>query len=268
MGYPRMTLEHLYNVVAACAEIVNKDEPQFSFDPAQWSGASGTQIRQIITEQAANLDKNVASWRALQGKLGRLRRPNVFDNKAAQGLNYKELIQPGKVSIIDLSDTSAAIINNLIIADILRGVQARQDDNYQEFEQGKHEEPPKVMIIVEEAHEFLSSERMSAMPSLFEQVARIAKRGRKRWLSLVFVTQLPQHLPRELLGLINNYILHKITDATTLATMQKVVPGVDDGMWRRVPSLAPGQAIVSFGHMTRPLLVAIDPALAKLRLVD
>ena len=34
-------------------------------------------------------------------------------------------------------------------------------------------------------------ERIDKMPVLFQQVARIAKRGRKRWLGLCFVTQLP-----------------------------------------------------------------------------
>ena len=58
-----------------------------------------------------------------------------------------------------------------------------------------------MLIVIEEAHEFLSAERIEKMDTLFQQVARIAKRGRKRWLGLVFVTQLPQHLPRQVFGL-------------------------------------------------------------------
>jgi CRISPR-associated protein Cas1 len=96
------------------------------------------------------------------------------------------------------------------------------------------------------------------MNILFEQVTRIAKRGRKRWLSLAFVTQLPGHLPRQLFGLVNGYILHKITDPYVVATLSKTVSGIDEGLWKRLPGLAPGQAIVSFGHMTRPLLTSID----------
>ena len=46
------------------------------------------------------------------------------------------------------------------------------------------------------------------------------------------------------------------------------VSGIDEGLWKRLPGLAPGQAIVSFPHMTRPLLVSVDPTPAKLRLVD
>ncbi len=106
------------------------------------------------------------------------------------------------------------------------------------------------------------------MPILFQQLARIAKRGRKRWLGLVFVTQLPQHLPRQVFGLVNSYVLHKVTDPQVVSALQRTVSGIDENLWKRLPGLAPGQAIVSFPHMTRPLLVAIDPAPAKLRLID
>ena len=75
---------------------------------------------------------------------------------------------------------------------------------------------------IEETDEFLSAERIEKMPILFQQPARIAKRGRKRWLGLVFVTQLLQHLPRQVFGLVNSYILHKTTDRAT-------VPCVDGG---------------------------------------
>jgi DNA helicase HerA-like ATPase len=106
------------------------------------------------------------------------------------------------------------------------------------------------------------------MPILFQQVARIAKRGRKRWLGLVFVTQLPQHLPRQLFGLVNSYVLHKISDPRVVDTLQRTVSGIDQALWGRLPGLAPGQAIVAFPHLARPLLVAVDPAVAKLRLVE
>jgi DNA helicase HerA-like ATPase len=115
---------------------------------------------------------------------------------------------------------------------------------------------------------FLSAERIEKMDTLFEQVARIAKRGRKCWLGLVFVTQLPQHLPRQIFGLVNSYILHKITDPQVVTSLRKTVSGIDESLWTRLPGLAPGQAIASFPHMSRPLLVAIDPASAELRLVD
>jgi DNA helicase HerA-like ATPase len=123
-------------------------------------------------------------------------------------------------------------------------------------------------VVLEEAHEFLGAERIEKMPVLFGQVARLAKRGRKRWLGLVFVTQLPQHLPRQVLALVNSYVLHKITDPQVAASLRRTVSGIDEGLWGRLPGLAPGQAIVSCPHMTRPLLVSMDPTGCRLRMVE
>jgi len=124
------------------------------------------------------------------------------------------------------------------------------------------------VIIVEEAHEFLSAQRIHQMPVLFQQVARVAKRGRKRWLGLVFVTQLPQHLPDEVLGLINNFILHKIADGGVVERLRRSIGELDKGQWNMIPGLAPGQALVSLTHMARPLLVSVDPTPCRLKLME
>jgi DNA helicase HerA-like ATPase len=209
----------------------------------------------------------------LLGRLGRLNRLKVFDHPRARPLAYQDMLRPGTLSLVDLSDSGASELNNLVIADLLRGVQVAQDRAYRDYEKAKAKDPaapppPRVLVIIEEAHEFLSAERASKMDTLFEQVARISKRGRKRWLGLVFVTQLPQHLPAQLFGLVNSYILHKITDPHVVHSLERTVSGIDTGLWKRLPGLAPGQAIVSFPHLSRPLLLAIDPAPSKLRLVD
>src|SRR5215212_8982287 len=190
------------------------------------------------------------------GKLWLLLRFNVFDNRGAEGVDYEAILRPGRVTIIDLSDMESTVVRNMVIAQILRGIQRQQDKNYQAAREAG-ERPNPTMVFIEEAHEFLSAQRIRSMPVLFEQVARIAKRGRKRWLGLVFVTQLPQHLPAQVFGLVNSYILHKIIDPQVISTLQRTVSGIEGGLWKRVAGLAPGQAIVSFPHMTRPLLVAI-----------
>jgi DNA helicase HerA-like ATPase len=177
------------------------------------------------------------------------------------------MLQPGRVSIIDLSDTDSPLVNNLVIAQLLRGIHRCQDANYRAaLERG--DAPNLTMVFIEEAHEFLSRERIQDMQVLFQQVARIARRGRKRWLGLGFVTQLPQHLPDEVLGLINNWVLHKISDANVVGRLRRSIGGIDEGLWGRLPGLAPGQAIVSWTHLARPLLVAIDPTPCRLLMVD
>lgn len=296
-GYPRMTLQHMYDIVRLCADTVAGEQDETPLrSPALRAGRK--RVVEIIRE--AKLPSHIWSWRKVQGSLSRLLRLGIFDNGSVAPPDYAAMTEPGSLTIIDLSDTDSPQVNNLVISEILRGLHEQQDENYKASEKkqeaqsrradsweaafvddweaafdsptegGQKEEaqPRRVAVVIEEAHEFLSSDRIRQMPVLFQQVARIARRGRKRWLGLVFVTQLPQHLPDEVLGLINNYVLHKIADANVISRLKRSVGGVDESLWNRLPNLAPGQAIVSAASMARPLLVAIDPTPSKLRMVE
>ena len=289
-GYPRMMLSLLMDVVGACLARAEKgpkegrgkgkgsddeEEAPSAFEPQtpalRDSEGKGKLAKRL---NAANPPGNAISWRAVLGRLARLNRMKVFHNEGGKPpMTYTNLVRPGSLSVIDLSDSGFSELNNLVIADILRGVQDVQDDSYSAYESAKAKgdtaaEPPRVLIVVEEAHEFLSEERIARTPVLFEQVAKIAKRGRKRWLGLCFVTQLPSHLPKQVLGLCNSFILHKLQDPQVVTLLKRTVGGVDEGLWDRLPNLAPGQAVVSFPHFARPLLVSIDPSQAKLRMTD
>lgn len=267
-GYPTLTLSKIIDlagVFLAVADHASTDD--LDLYNAEFKG--GQAMAAILKRVNATKPTHAVSWRATLARLWRLHRMKIFDQPRYPALDYDQLLTPGQVSIVDLSGTDSPMINNIVIADMLRNIQRAQDDAYQQWERSGSQGPPrKALIIIEEAHEFLSADRISKMPILFEQVARIAKRGRKRWLALAFVTQLPQHLPREVLGLVNNHVLHKITDDAVIRSLRHVIPGIDEGQWRRLPALAPGQAVVSLTHMARPLMASIDPAPCRLRMVD
>lgn len=262
-GFPKMTLQHLYDVVRMCADKVAKETQPTPIGSHEFN-ANRDELDSIVS--AANLASNQWSWRKVQGSLARLLRLKIFDNPTAAAPDYVEICNGGGITLIDLSDTDSPQVNNLVISEVLRGLMLTQDRNYQCRKPGDN--PKRVAIVIEEAHEFLSAERIKQMPVLFQQVARIARRGRKRWLGLVFVTQLPQHLPNEVFGLVNNFVLHKISDTNVVDRLKRTVGVIDDGLWARLPNLAPGQAIVSLTSLTRPLLVSIDPTPHKLRMID
>jgi len=72
------------------------------------------ELRQII--RSVDPPKNMASWRAVMGRIGRLKRLGIFDSSIAKPLDYRAMLQPGRVSILDLSDTESPQINNLYLA--------------------------------------------------------------------------------------------------------------------------------------------------------
>lgn len=265
-GYPKMKLAHLYDIVTLIHAVTDKhpDDPYLA--TAEFRGSQNLAVvKQLIG--AGHLPGSVPSWRALLGKLGRMKRLNIFDVAGVSAANYDEMLKPGRVNIIDLSDSDSTIINNLVIAELLRGVQLQQEINYEKAVKEKMQ-PTPVLIFIEEAHEFLSVERISRMQNVFAQIARIARRGRKRWLGLVFISQLPQHLPDEVLALINNWMIHKIGDSNVVGRLRKSIGGISAGLWKQLPSLAPGQAIASYTSMARALLINVDPSPCKLLMVE
>ncbi|MDQ3007170.1 MAG: ATP-binding protein [Chloroflexota bacterium] len=262
-GYPKLTLSYLIDIANCFLTSLSSSE----YEPFN-SEFRDEQAKMVIQNRIkAVKTTHENSWKALLGKLWMLKRTSIFDNSKADPILFDKLIKAGRTVIVDLQDMDSTIIKNLVISHILRGIQEQQDLIYEQSTKNNVPLTP-IMIIIEEAHEFLSRDKIGKMQNLFEQVARIARRGRKRWLGLMFVTQLPQHLPDEVLGLINNYILHKITDSNVIARLKRSIGGIDEGLWNRLPNLAPGQAIVSMTSMSRPLLVAIHPTPCRLRMVE
>lgn len=260
-GWPKLTLSMLIDVAGMILDKMN-GKPLNPFNNIFKQNMVKVEPRINMVETTHEI-----SWGALLSKLWQLSRTKVFDNPQANSIPFSNLIAPGQLTIIDLSDSDSTIVNNIVIANLLKGIQDVQEVAYDTaIKVGR--DPTPVSIIIEEAHEFLSKEKIGKMSNLFQQVAKIARRGRKRWLGLIFVTQLPQHLPDEVLGLINSFILHKISDANVVSQLKRSIGGVDTSLWNRLPNLASGQAIVSAPSLSRSLLVAIDPTPCKLLMVD
>ena len=105
---------------------------------------------------------NVQSWKVLSSRVTRIRKLGVFDRESSAGrpLSYEQMLQPGRVNIIDLSDLENTDVRNLAIAEILRGIELFQRRRYEEAQESG-EKPLSTNVIIEEAHEFLSAKRIT-----------------------------------------------------------------------------------------------------------
>lgn len=270
-GYPDLKLAHVLDAAQAAAAVVGKDEVEEKYLHADgFRGHAGR-----LTEKAAELVKklpNVQSWRKTVRLIAALYRTGLFDRTGAaadgkkiESLHYDKMVAPGRVLVFDLAGLDSPAHRNLAISDLLRGVIDAQDRLY---EAAPADKKPKTVVVIEEAHEFVSAERVSQMPAVFGQIQRIARRGRKRWLGLVFATQFPQHLPGELFTLCNNRVLMRLGDEPTLRKLQHSVGGVPENLWPRLKNLPTGQAIVSAHGIEPALIVSLDPGRCMLRMVD
>jgi hypothetical protein len=234
-GYPSLKLAHVLDMAEAVGALFSGED---AVAERYLHGEGFRGHGKPLLEKAAVVKSKSShhnSWRKTVGLLATLYRSGLFDRsgtKAADdrpitSLNYRDMVRPGRVLIFDLQGVDAPQHRNLAISDLLRGVMEAQDALYAA---APPDAKPKTAIIIEEAHEFVSGERIRQMPTLYGQIERIARRGRKRWLGLVFATQFPQHLPGELFTLCNNRILLRLGDEPTIRRLQHSVGGVPEAL--------------------------------------
>ncbi len=192
-------------------------------------------------------------YSGLAAKLTWLLNSEAFDQLKQSSLDPVRMLAPGRVSIIDVSIAND-IVKNMVTADLLRKTFA--------LKMLKPETPP-TMVIIEEAHSFISRERVQTMQATLHMLRNITRRGRKRWLSMAFVSQQPGHLPPEIFELCNTRIIHALRSTHNLESLISTTGDVNADLWARVPLLGQGQAVLSSPQLNRSVVLSIRPAASK-----
>lgn len=219
-------------------------------------------LQDVIGETAARANAargaDQYSYYALMGKLGRLSRTRAFDVKGCDPIDAKGLLVSGKVSVFDVS-YCPDYLKNLVIADLLRKIF--------EFKLSKAD-APKTMLVIEEAHSFISRDKRAKMQETIEMLREVTRRGRKRWLGLCFVSQQPSHLPPEIFELCNTRIVHNVKSQANIGALKNTAGDVSEEMWGNVPSLGAGQAVLSCPQLRDPIVVNVRPSQSKRKFVE
>ena len=101
-------------------------------------------------------------------------------------------------------------------------------------------------VFLEECQEYIAQVGVAKSDPLFQAIVRFAKRGRKRMLSLVLISQRPSNVSKDVLTQCHIFILHFVTYATDIIVYrdQLSVDGAED----KVKTMQPGDAIYLFGR--------------------
>ena len=196
-------------------------------------------------------------YTGLSTKLLWLMQSGAFDQPNMRSLDLKRMMTPGRVSVLDVS-VANDVVKNLATADLLRKVFA--------YKLAKSDAPP-TLLMIEEAHSFISREKAQTMHATLQMLRNVARRGRKRWLSLAFVSQQPGHLPPEIFELCNTRIVHTLRSMHNLEVLMATAGDVGREMWARCPLLGPGEAIVTSPQLKRAVVVTIRPARSQRKFV-
>jgi DNA helicase HerA-like ATPase len=161
------------------------------------------------------------------------------------------------VNVIDVSVANDTI-KNLVTADLLRKAFAFKI---------AHQDAPPTLLVIEEAHSFMSRERVHAMQATLQMLRNVTRRGRKRWLSLAFVSQQPGHLPPEIFELCNTRVVHTLRSMHNLDTLMATTGDVTRELWAQCPLLGTGEVILSSPQFHRSIVARIRPSASSRRFV-
>lgn len=213
-------------------------------------------LRSRANERSARSTESM-DFVGLGSKLQLLIHAGVFDQAGVRGLDMAELLVPGRVSVIDVSVANDTV-KNLVTADLIRKAFA--------WKTSRPEGAP-TLVVIEEAHSFMSREKVQTMQATLHMLRNVTRRGRKHWLSLAFVSQQPGHLPPEIFELCNTRLVHTLRSMHNLDALMATTSDVTKELWSHCPMLGTGEAILSTPQLRRSIVVSMRPAASRRRFV-
>ena len=224
----------------------------------------------IIQTEMGKLDKasNSAPFLRLKQKIEEIRsdpRYHFMFSGMLVGDSMKNFIKrifrlPGEgrpISVIDVSGVPSEI-TSVVVA-----VLARCVFDYAIWSRGQAQHP--VLLVCEEAHRYVPSDRSTNNGPVRKILERIAKEGRKYGVSLGLVTQRPSDLAEGVLSQCGTIIAMRLNNERDQAFVKAAMPEGARGFLDSIPALRNREAIICGEGVAIPIRVTFDDLEDRLR---
>lgn len=256
-GYERLPF---YAVISKpeIAEMLDHPDSPFSF------AKLGDQIFwECVKEQGESWgeDQNSQGW--CQPLIAKIRtynhseawKPILGDHVSSSLFTKVEtfLTTPGQICRINLSQLSfefglREIAVNLIgrwLSDYIRDFKLTQK--------------APVVVFLDEAHNFLNQQiGDDDVRYKLDAFEKLAKEGRKYWLSLVLATQQPRDIPAGILSQMGTLIVHRLINEADRRVVEMACGQIDAAAAKFVPNLSPGEAAIIGVDFPIPLTIQVN----------
>lgn len=145
-----------------------------------------------------------------------------------------DLIKPGQLTIIDLSDTINLKKKQIIVSYFAQRI----------FSERRKQKIPPFLMVLEEAHQFVPQMAKNETAISRSIIRTIAREGRKFGASLCLVSQRPVQLDTTALSQCNTHIILRITNPYDLKHIGESSEGLDSKSMGMVTSLRVGEALI------------------------
>lgn len=161
---------------------------------------------------------------------------------------YENINKTSQITIIDVSnlpfeilETITALLGRIIIEFV----------SYFTKDRGKY----PIVIVLEEAQNYIAEQRDSLAKTVFE---RIAREGRKYGVSLVVCSQRPSELSKTVLSQCNSFVIHRLQNPDDQKYVRGLVSSANADILDQLPVIPQQHAIITGDCVRTPIQVRID----------
>jgi uncharacterized protein len=220
-------------------------------------------LTNILQNEMGKLDKasSTAPFLRLKGKIEEMKadpRYNFMFSGMLVGDTMAEFIGkifrlPGNgkpISIIDVSGVPSDITATVV------AVLSRLVFDYAIWSRNEPQRP--ILLVCEEAHRYIPSDRVSGNSAVRTVLERIAKEGRKYGVSLGLITQRPSDLAEGVLSQCGTIISMRLNNDRDQAYVRAAMPEGARGFLDSIPALRNRECIICGEGVSIPIRVALD----------
>jgi hypothetical protein len=220
-------------------------------------------LSNIIQDEMGKLDKATSSapYMRIKGKLEELKTDPRYQFMFSGMLvgdtmtNFisKVFRMPGDgkpISIIDVSGVPSDITSTVV------AVLSRLVFDFAIW--GREENTRPILLVCEEAHRYVPSEKHADGSSVGRVLSRIAKEGRKYGISLGLITQRPSDLAEGVLSQCGTILSMRLNNDRDQAFVRAAMPEGSRGFLDSIPALRNRECIVCGEGVAIPIRVSFD----------
>ncbi|NNC71771.1 MAG: ATP-binding protein [Sphingomonadaceae bacterium] len=217
----------------------------------------------FITTEMGHLDgaNDTAPYMRLKSKLDELKSDPrysfmfsgmlVADTMAEFVAKVFRLPGQGKpISVVDVSGIPSDICSVVV------AVLSRMVFDYAVWSRNESQRP--ILLVCEEAHRYIPTERINANSSVAKILGRIAKEGRKYGVSLGLVTQRPSDLAEGVLSQCGTILAMRLNNEVDQAHVRSAMPEGARGFLDVIPALRNRECIVCGEGVSVPIRIEFD----------
>ncbi len=170
-----------------------------------------------------------------------------FIHKYNENITHENITN--QITIIDVSQLPYEVLET--VTGILGRLILEFLSYFRPEKRGKY----PVVIVLEEAQNYIAEEKDSVAKTVFE---RIAREGRKFGLSLIVSSQRPSELSKTVLSQCNSFIIHRIQNPDDQKYIRGLISSANADLLDQLPIIPQQHAIITGDCVRTPIQVRID----------